>query len=602
MDGLSGFGALRGRVVRRALIALVLAASACARGPAPAGPPAPSRAVATGKDSGNRELREFTTADWRWRDGATVARGRRGMITSNEPIASRVGLDILRAGGNAVDAAVAVGFALAVTYPEAGNLGGGGFMLIRLADGRTAAFDYREMAPAAATREMFVGPDGGATDASRVGHRASGVPGSVAGLWAAHRAHGKLPWIDVVAPALALARDGFVVDSSLHAALQGARGLITRFSGREIFFPGGQALAVGTVLRQPALANTLARIAEKGPDGFYKGPTAEGIAAEMRRGGGLITTADLAAYRVRERDVLRGSYRGHTILAMPPASSGGIAVIEALNILETWPTLAPPGSAAQAHQLGSALQLAFIDRNAKVGDPDAVPVPIAELTSKSYARGLRARIAEEHATPTPVTTPPRKDSPETTHYNVVDGEGNAVVTTTTINDLFGSGVYVPEVGIFLNDEMDDFAARPGVPNAYGLVQGEANAIAPGKRMLSSMTPTMVLGPDGTPMMLAGARGGALIISAVLQLIVNVVDHRMPLSQAIAAPRWHHQGLPDVLRYEAGGVPSAVLDELRRMGWTVEPGGTGRTTVIVRDPSGAWVGAVDPRREGLAIGW
>ena len=582
---------------RAAAVAVPAFAAACASAPSTARPGA-----AAARDTGNRELREFATAEWSWRNGARVANGDSAMVTSNEPLASQVGVRILRAGGNAVDAAVAVGFALAVTYPEAGNLGGGGFMLVRMADGRMAAFDYREMAPALATRDMFLGPDGMPTNASRIGHRASGVPGSVAGLAMAHRRFGRLPWREVVAPALALARDGFVVDSAMQAALEGGRALICRFDGCATFFPNGVALARGTTFRQPALAATLARIAEQGADGFYRGPTAEAIAAEMQRGGGLITTADLAAYRAMERAPLTGTYRGRTVIAMPPVSSGGVVVLEALNVLETWPTLAPPGTAAQAHQLGAVLQQTYVDRNARLGDPDQQRLPVAELTSKAYAKRVRARIDDQRARPTPREPLAMADGPETTHYNVVDAEGNAVATTTTINDLFGSGVYVAAAGIFLNDEMDDFAARPGVPNAYGLVQGEANAIAPGKRMLSSMTPTIVLGQDGRPELLVGARGGALIISAVLQIIVNVVEHRLPLSQAIAAPRWHHQAWPDTLRYEAGGASAAMLDQLTAMGWAVKAGGTGRATAIQRRPTGGWWGAVDPRREGLAIGW
>jgi gamma-glutamyltranspeptidase/glutathione hydrolase len=279
-----------------------------------------------------------------------------------------------------------------------------------------------------------------------------------------------------------------------------------------------------------------------------------------------------------------------------------VALLEALNVLETWPALAPPGSPQGVHQLAAVLQRIYVDRNARLGDPAFVPVPTDVLISKAYARRLRATIADDRATPTPAAALPLADGPETTHYNVVDAEGNAVATTTTINDLFGSGVYVSEAGFFLNDEMDDFAARPGQPNAYGLVQGEANAIVPGKRMLSSMTPVMVLGADGRPELLAGARGGALIITAVLQIVLNVVEHGMPLAQAMAAPRWHHQALPDTLRYEDGGASEATLEALRRMGWALKPGGTGRATAIQRSPTGGWWGAVDPRREGLAIGW
>lgn len=581
-------------LARPALAVLLTLATACAT--------VPSAVRPVPRDADNRELREFATATWAWRDGARVAGGDSAMVTANEPLAARVGLDVLRAGGNAVDAAVAVGFALAVTYPEAGNLGGGGFMLVRMADGRTAAFDFREMAPAAATREMFLDANGEPTDASRVGHRASGVPGSVAGLHLAHGRLGRLPWPAVVGPAIALARDGFEVDSTMEAALAGSQRLICRFAGCPVFFPEGRPAARGTRFRQPALAATLERIAAQGADGFYRGPTAEAIAAEMRRGGGLITTADLAAYRAAERRPLAGRYRDRTILTMPPVSSGGVTLLEALNVLETWPRLAPPGTTAHAHQLGAVLQRAYLDRNLRLGDPEATPLPVDELTSKAYARRLRATIPEDRATPIADIPSVLRDGPETTHFNVVDAEGNAVATTTTINDLFGSGVYVAEAGFFLNDEMDDFAARPGRPNGFGLVQGEANAIAPGKRMLSSMTPTIVLGADGRPELLVGARGGGLIISAVLQIVLNVVEHGMPLTRAIAAPRWHHQAWPDTLRYEAGGVAPDVLAELQRMGWAVRAGGTGRATAIQRRPGGGWWGAADPRRDGVAMGW
>lgn len=548
----------------------------------------------------NAELSTFP-AEWSYRPGAVAPSAPNGMVVSNCELATRAGVEVLRAGGNAVDAAVAVGFALAVAYPEAGNIGGGGYAVVRLADGRNAALDYRETGPAAATRDMFLGPDGKPTEASLVGHRASGVPGSVAGLLTLLERHGTRPRAQVMAPAIRLAREGFAVDAILNASLAQNADLIRKFAGASLFLPGGRPPAVGTGFVQADLAATLERIAREGATGFYRGPVAQAIEAEMKRGAGTITTADLAAYKPAWRTPLEGRYRGHGIVAMPPSSSGGITVIETLNILETWPQPAAWNSALALHRLASAFQLAFIDRNQSLGDPAFVTMPIDRLMSKPYAAKLRAGIQEARATPTATLQASMREGRETTNYAVVDRWGNAVAVTTTINSLYGSGVWVPGGGFFLNNEMDDFAVQPGTPNQFGLVQGEANAIAPGKRMLSAMAPTIVLAPSGQVLMLVGGRGGPRIITAVVQAIVDVVDHGMTLADAMGAPRIHHQALPDVLDYEKGGVPPDIVAALKAMGYTTQPGGTGSLTAIRRTGKG-WEGMFDPRKHGLAAGY
>ena len=525
------------------------------------------------------------------------------MVASTSRPASDAGIEILRRGGNAVDAAVATGFALAVTYPEAGNLGGGGYMVIRMADGREAALDYRETAPAAATRDMFAG------GADMNGGLAVGVPASVAGLAAAQERFGTLPLADVLAPAIRLADEGFAVDSTLRKALADNARRITRFGGDTALLRDGTAPAVGTTLRQPALARTLRAIAERGPDAFYRGALAEAIAAEARRNGGVLTAADLAAYRPIWREPLRFSYRGHRVLGMPPSSSGGITVAQALNLLQTWDALAPFGSAAHFHQLASSFQRAFIDRNLLLGDPAFVDVPVARLTSTAYARQLRAGIRDDRATPTPEIEDAMarlREGSETTHWSVVDAAGNAVGVTTTTNSFFVGG-FVASGGFFLNNTMDDFATRPGQPNQFGLVQGEQNAVAPGKRALSAMAPTIVLDADERPLMVLGSRGGPRIITSVVQVMTNVLDHRMRLRDAMLAPRMHYQARPDTLILETAGVRAAVVDSLRAMGYHVLPPGVmdleyiGIPTAIVR-VRGGWEGMLDPRRGMGVVGY
>lgn len=541
--------------------------------------------------------------EWRFPAGSrTAVVAPSAMVASNSVAATDAGVEILRAGGNAVDAAVAVGFALAVAYPEAGNLGGGGYMVIHKADGTTAALDYREIAPLAATRNMYVDASGTLTNRSVLGHLASGVPGAVAGMTEALRAHGTMSLADAMAPAIRLAEEGFVVDSALAASLMAAQGLISRFAGKDAWLPGGVAPAVGTRFRQPVLARTLRHIASRGAEGFYRGPVADSIVAEMRRGGGIITAADLERYKPVWRQPLRTGYRGYTLLTMPPSSSGGITISETLNILETFPSVPRWGSAAYVHRIASAYQLAFIDRNARLADPDFVAVPIAELTSKEYARGLAARIRPDRATPTTVLGGVGREGNETTHYSVVDRFGNAVATTTTINELYGSGVYIPGAGIFMNNEMDDFSAQPGTANLFGLVQGEQNAIAPGKRMLSAMSPTIVLDSAGRVLLVLGSRGGPRIITSTSQVILNILDHRMSLADAMSAPRFHHQALPDTVRYERNGFSAALRDSLAAMGHGLTTYPSSGLVVAVMRVRGGWEGMVDPRSAGGARGY
>jgi gamma-glutamyltranspeptidase/glutathione hydrolase len=524
-------------------------------------------------------------------------------VASDDRMAASVGAEIMRAGGNAVDAAVATGFALAVTFPEAGNLGGGGYMVIRMADGRVAALDYREVAPLAASANMYVGQNGKLTGESLIGPRASGVPGAVAGLVEAQRKYGKLPLKSVMAPAIRLASDGIIVDSSFARSIVGGKYRIEGFAGKSVFFPGGIAPAVGSRFVQPALGRTLQLIADSGSVAFYRGSIADSIAAEMRRDGGLITKADLENYRPIWRTPIRSKYRGYYIICMPPSSSGGITVTETLNILEAYGPASPFGSAARVHAVASASQRAFVDRNSKLGDPAFVTVPLETLTSKAYARKIAATISRNRADPTPKQAESIREGSETTHYSVVDEAGNAVATTTTLNDLYGSGVYVSGAGFFLNDEMDDFTTQPGTPNMFGLIQGKANAIAPGKRMLSAMSPSIVLDPRGGLLLVTGARGGPRIISAVSQIILDVIDHRMSLADAMSAPRIHHQALPDSIGLERGGFEPSVIAQLRAMGHFVYELGAVASAASIMRVAGGYEGMGDPRsRAGAAVGY
>ena len=528
------------------------------------------------------------------------------MVATDAPLATAVGVDILREGGNAIDAAIAIAFTLAVVYPEAGNIGGGGFMVARMADGTAAALDFREKAPLAASRDMYLDAQGEPTDRSVTGHLASGVPGAVAGLWEAHRRFGSVPWADLIAPAIRLARAGFVVDSAWAASLHAAADRLRAFdASRALFLPQGSPPETGAEWRNPDLATVLERIARHGADGFYRGETAELIIAEMRRGGGRITHEDLAAYQATWRSPVSIRYRGHTILSMPPPSSGGITLGLILGVLEEFP-LSGGGwhSEQHVHLVAEAMRRAFADRNTFLGDPDHVGIPDF-LTDSAYAARLAATLDPAHASRSADIRPGSARPPEpqqTTHFSVVDEAGNAVALTTTINELYGSAVTLSGGGFLLNDEMDDFTIRPGTPNLYGLVQGEANAIAPGKRMLSAMTPLIMTAPDGRVLLVTGARGGPRIISAVAQVISNIVDFGLPVGAAVHAPRIHHQHLPDVLYYEAGGLDTATVRALERMGHTVEARGAIGSGPAILWNGVAWTAVPDPRTGGLAAGY
>ena len=569
--------------LRPSLMSLLLAVSACAtHGPGPLAGVAPG---------------------WKYDGRRLVTTGRAAMVVSGAPLASEVGRDILRQGGNAVDAAVAVGFALAVVHPEAGNLGGGGFMVIRTREGLVRSLDYRETAPAAATRDMYADTAGGAADRSLTGDLSAGVPGSVAGLVEAQRQMGRLPLAAVIAPAIRLAREGFTIDRYRSESIRGDSARLVNFpASRAAFLPGGRPPAPGEVLRQPDLATTLEAIRDHGADGFYRGPVADLIVAEMERGGGLISHEDLSAYRPIWREPVRIHYAGYTILSMPPASSGGVTMGQILNIMEGFRPLPPFGSPALIHREAEAMRRAFTDRNTLLGDPQFVQNPVEHLLSKDYAASLRSQIGPR-ASVTPAFEPVVRQGSSTPHYSVVDAEGNAVSCTTTLNNSYGSAVTVTGAGFLLNDEMDDFTTAPGKPNLYGLVQGEANAIAPGKRMLSAMTPSLVLDPKGRLFMILGTPGGPRIITMVYHVISNVIDHGMPLPAAVAAPRLHHQALPDRIEIEPGGFPPATLDSLRALGHTLadDDGYWGDVEAIGRT-AGGWQGVSDPRRGGGGAGY
>lgn len=552
-----------------------------------------------------------------------------GIVVSVHELASRAGVEILQAGGNAVDAAVATGFALAVVHPPAGNLGGGGFMLIRMADGKVHFLDYREKAPAAAKPDMYLDPQGNVIEeAIEYGYKAIGVPGSVAGMVYAEQKYGKLTLKHVMAPAIRLAREGYALTWEEAHDFQRDQ-LLSKFAeSRRIFQRDGNFYHPGETFRQPDLARTLERIAAK-PDDFYRGAMARELAAALRKGGGIITVEDLAHYEVKEREPIRGSYRGYEIISAPPPSSGGTVLVEALNIAEGY-ELAKLGdrSAQSIHFVTEAFRRAFFDRAEFLGDPDFSKIPVAQLVDKKYAAAWRESIDAAHASPSKELKRPdifneleqyaashpaalgNRESPHTTHYSVVDAEGNAVAVTTTINDWFGSRVTAEGLGFLLNDEMDDFSAKPGVPNADGLIQGSANAIGPGKRPLSSMTPTIVV-HDGKTLMVLGSPGSSKIITTVANVLMGVVDDGMNIQESVDAPRFHNQWLPDVLNVEQWFSPDTV-QALQKMGYDVQIGlhEFGNVTpywsdaeCIAIDPaSGERLGASDYRHNGKAVGY
>ena len=540
------------------------------------------------------------------------------MVVSVHELASRVGVEIMQAGGNAVDAAVATGFALAVVHPPAGNIGGGGFMLIRTPEGATYFIDYREKAPAAATADMYLDAKGNVIpDASTLGYRAIGVPGSVAGMVYAERKYGKLTLQQVIAPAIRLARDGYAL------AYEDAEDLRDEDLGKfpeskRIFQRNGNYYHSGEVLRQPELARTLERIA-KNPDDFYHGKMAHELVNAIQHGGGLVTADDLAHYEVKEREPVRGTYRGYDIISAPPPSSGGTALVEILNILEGY-DLAKVGnrSAASIHLTAEAFRRAFYDRAEFLGDPDFAKIPVAQLIDKKYGAAWGDTIDLQHASASKDLKRPAifseleqvaavhpwsgREPENTTHYSVIDSAGEAVAVTTTLNDSFGSHVTAEGLGFLLNNEMDDFSSKPGVPNMYGLIQGPANAIGPGKRPLSAMTPTIVL-KDGKVFLILGSPGGPTIITTVANILIGVVDYGLDIQEAVNAPRYHHQWMPDAVMLEDRVSPD-TMGLLKNRGHALQVHHSwGDAECIMVDPkTGERLGASDSRNNGKAVGY
>lgn len=560
-----------------------------------------------------------------------------GLVASASVLASRAGVDILKRGGNAIDAAVATAFALAVTYPRAGNLGGGGFAVLRLSDGRVTSIDFRETAPSAATHDLFIDAQGNLIPGkSTTGYAASGVPGTVAGLAVVEQKYGSghLAWADLVEPARRLAAEGFDVSPALARDLQASAAMLGQFiESRRIYLRNGHIYHAGDRLRQPDLAATLRRLQQRGPREFYTGVTARLIADDMAAHGGNITAADLAGYRAIERSPLRGSYRGYEILTMPPPSSGGIALLQMLAMLEPHDVAALGfNSAAKIHLFAEVMRRAFQDRAQFLGDPDFVQVPVAQLLDRAYLMHRMADFDPARATSNaalPSGGPEETgqshisrsasavghESTDTTQFSVIDSAGNAVSITYTLNGLWGSGVTVAKAGLLMNNEMDDFAAKPGAPNAYGLVQGEANAIAPGKRPLSSMTPSIVL-KDGKPFLVTGSPGGPTIINTVLLVITNIIDHGLSVTQAVDAPRFHHQWQPDAITHEPFFTSPDSVELLKGEGYTLSvrtmypnsPEASalswGDAETILIDPrTGLRLGANDWRSpDSAAVGW
>jgi len=554
--------------------------------------------------------------------GLRPVHAKKAIVVSVHQQASQVGADIMRQCGNAVDAAVATGFALAVVHPAAGNIGGGGFMLLRKANGELHFLDFREKAPKAASRDMYLDRQGNIIpNASLIGYKAIGVPGSVAGLVYAEQHWGKLSLRAVMAPAIRLARDGVRLTYEEAASMHN-RGLAQFADSHRIFQRDGKFYEPGEIFRQPELARTLERIAANPKaNEFYKGAMARELAAEIKRGGGLITAEDLAEYEVKERQPIKGTYRGYEIISAPPPSSGGITLIEALNILEGY-NLGKMGdrSADSIHVTTEAFRRAFFDRAELLGDSDFVQVPVAQLIDKKYSDGWRQSLDMMRATESkdvhrpagfgeldrPAALHPLytgHESSNTTHFSVVDAQGNAVAVTTTLNDSFGSAVTAGKLGFLLNDEMDDFTSKHGVPNGYGLIQGEANAIAPGKRPLSAMAPTIVL-KDGKLFMVLGSPGGPRIITTVANILMGVIDYGLDIQQAVNAPRFHHQWLPDEIDIEKTGVSPDTIKLLQARGHKIKTEGywSDGECIAVDPKTGELLGAPDGRNGGKAVGY
>ena len=531
-----------------------------------------------------------------------------GMVVSASAIASQAGRDVLAAGGNAVDAAIATGFALSATYPVAGNIGGGGFMVIRMPNGKATTIDFREIAPRAATPTMFT--DSSGAYSGRIHHnslRSVGVPGTVAGFALAHQKYGKAAWKSLVDPAVHLAADGFAVPTGLARSLSGELKTFAAYPASvAAYSKKGTPYAAGEKFQQPDLARTLSLIRDNGRDGFYRGETARLLAAEMKRGGGLITEADLAGYQARERAPQIGTYRGYQIISMPPPSSGGVAMIEMLNILEGYDLKAAGhNSPRYVHLVAEAMRRAFLDRARYLGDPDFTKAPLARLTSKTYATGLRKGIlAEKASVSAPSQVSEAGESMETTHYSVVDSAGMAVSVTYTLENGYGLGAVVRGAGFLLNNEMGDFNGKPGLTDTTGLIGTDANVAKPGKRMLSSMSPSIVA-KDGQLFAVVGSPGGRTIINTVMEVILNMIDFAMTVQDAVAAPRFHHQWLPDLVMIERSGFAPQTISDLEAMGYKVRIGsvqGTAHSIMIDRK-TGARVGAADPRdTDAGAVGY
>ncbi|MGI8638560.1 MAG: gamma-glutamyltransferase [Pyrinomonadaceae bacterium] len=554
-----------------------------------------------------RETKIF--ASWR-----VPVRAKHAIVASQHELASRIGVEVLKKGGNAVDAAVATALALAVVYPEAGNLGGGGFMLVRFKDGKTAAIDYREMAPQAASRNIYLDKNGElikGEGSSTIGYRAAGVPGTTAGLELAFKKYGsgKIKWSELVEPARELAQNGYILSYRLAELFKSYKKNLEKYEdSKKIFLGGGKFYEEGDVFKQPELAQTLGRIEKNGAKGFYEGETAKLIADDMKAHNGLITLEDLKNYQPKERTPLRGTYRGYEIISMPPPSSGGIVLLQCLNILEKFDLRSMSyNSSEKYHVLTEVLRRAFADRAEFMGDPDFAKVPTANLIDKNYAEKRRNTINLTKASKSSDIKHGEiigKEPTETTHFTVVDADGNVVTNTYTINDLYGSAVTAKGTGVLLNDEMDDFAAQPGKANMFGLIQSENNSVQPKKRPLSSMTPVIVLRKDGSLWFAAGARGGPRIITSVLQIVINMIDHDMNIQEAIDAPRIHHQWFPDEILFEPYGMSPDTRTALEKLGhkFAAKPTTIASATGISVDEKGVRFGAIDSRSDGEAVGY